>query len=190
MKPSLALLTIALAGCAGTPQTPAPAGSAGTAVTARSAPPSWPAPSRVDCPMVRAIDGRAECVSPARLAARRTAPASPTPAFAGSSPEPAAGGDFVVIGSFLDRANAERWAAANDEFGTDIVLVPGRKPLYRVVVGPLDPQDSAGLMDDILRSIGLGDSWEVALCADARGAACEPRYAPAGAAGLTEIADL
>ena len=95
-----------------------------------------------------------------------------------------------MIGSFLHQANAERWAEANDEFGTAVVRVPGREPLYRVVVGPLDPQDSAGLMDEILRSIGLGDSWEVALCADGRGVTCKPRYAPAGGAGLTTIADL
>lgn len=190
MRSSLALLTLALAGCAGTPQTSAPDAAAGTAATAHSAPPSWPAPSRVDCPMVRALDGRAECASPARLEARRAAAPPPAPAPVESSTAPAVRGDFVVIGSFLDRANAERWAEANDEFGTDIVHVPGSVPLYRVVVGPLDPQDSAGLMDDILRSIGLGDSWEVALCAEARGESCEPRYTPAGGAGLTKIADL
>lgn len=181
MRRLTTLLLVLLAGCASTPRdavrTASPA-----APLARTAPPAWPAPSRVDCPMVRALDGRAVCASPDRLAARRLAraPARPAPVT------PVAHGEYVVIGSFAERGNAERWAAANAEFGTAIHEKAGDRTLYRVVVGPLGPEHATPFMGEILRKAGLGDTWPAALCTAPAGGDC----APARPDVTTAIADL
>ena len=71
------------------------------------------------------------------------------------------------------RANAERWARYNDEFGTAVqALENSGQTVYRVVVGPLD-NDSAPMRLEILKAVGLRSSWPLAACSGpSTGATC------------------
>lgn len=150
-----------------TPDTPLSPTARATAV----ANPAAPAAQRV-CRMIRAIDGRAVC-APAPHQARAAAGigfGSKPAADAGAASfarRPHAPGQYLVIGSFESRENAERWARYNDEFGTDVLPVQNHgQTIYRVLVGPLE-RGSAPMMQEILEAVGLGNSWPLAICNEA-----------------------
>ena len=151
---SLQAIVIVLTGCAaqGPPATRAPAlADPGPVIEAVDR----------DCRMVRALDGRAVCAAPDR----RRAPARALPADATGMPAAAPHPDScVVIGSFLARANAERWARYNSDFGTEVQRVRrGDDTHYRVLIGPLD-LDSTPMMRAILSAVGVSASWTLPRC--------------------------
>ncbi len=185
------VILIALAGLAGS------ACAAPTAST--TAPSPLAAPARVGaadtavdrgqvrsgaCVVERALDGRAVCA--AATPAPASAAAAPAPLPATVAVESLTPGRYLVIGSFAERVNAERWARFNAEFGTEIQAVTGTdEPMYRVLVGPL-ASDDTGLLREILAAVGIGRGWRLAVCADglpAAGAACD------GLGGAAELAD-
>lgn len=199
MRHTLLLLPILCAACAGSAPAPQPA----VVTTAHAAHPApLTQPTVVDrnvardpaCHVIRALDGRAICAdrAPLRVANRAAANAPTEPAF------PVTGDSvFLVIGSFENAANARRWAAFNDEFGTDIHVArpaPGDRTMHRVLVGPLDP-DNAPLLREILASAGVDESWRLGPCArrgddDAAATAnCSVLESPALAANTAPAAD-
>ncbi|MCZ6664959.1 MAG: SPOR domain-containing protein [Gammaproteobacteria bacterium] len=134
--------------------------------------------SRRECRMIRAIDGYAVCAPKAREV-------TPTTALPESSrkldvalhiPAPQAtlvdhdasgqvAGRYLVIGSFRERGNAERWAEFNAEFGTGVHAIHRRgPPVYRVLVGPLDDSDVTAILREILAAVGVGESWRLSIC--------------------------
>jgi hypothetical protein len=135
-----------------------------------------------DCVVVRALDGRAVCDD--AVPASRTAPAENPPEAVADALSP---GQYVVIGSFADQANARRWAGFNAEFGTEVQAVNEHgKPMYRVLVGPVAGDDTA-LLREILASVGVGRGWRLAVCAGGVPAASAADCAALGAAaGLAD----
>ncbi len=132
-----------------------------------------------ECRPVRALDGRIACKAP------NISPESDQQAAQSSPPiaKPAAG-QYVVIGSFAKLANAERWASFNADFGAEIQRVStAQPPVYRVVVGPL-AHNAAGIMREIMSSVGVAGTWQLAVCPGSDphpGAGCSPLLASAAA---------
>ena len=113
------------------------------------------------CDTGRNLDGRAVCTERAHLpvshstVAGRLAPSN--------ADGPLVTGRYLVIGSFTNRRNADTWARFNDEFGTDVVKINDRRETtYRVVVGPLQPEDVA-MMREILNAADVGETWFMSL---------------------------
>lgn len=177
----LTCLATLLCACAGTtpPAHTAPAVSSMEALEEPDPVASRPAQAGDSCRIIRALDGRAVC---ARYPRRSDAASNMTQPVPGLRPTGAAGmtlqrGSYLAIGSFAERANAERWAAFNEEFGARVQRVgAGSQSLYRVLVGPFE-SGSAALMRDILIAVGIEGSWPVSLCSGEDGAitgSCEP----------------
>ena len=139
------------------------------------------------CHLVHSLDGRTVCHKRRRPAADRSMTAAqPVPrlparqAITGTAKH--GGGRYVVIGSFKQQTNAEQWARFNADFGTDIQVVESAEPkLYRVLVGPLENENS-GLVQAILDSVGVAESWTLSICKNSGEALsdghCEPALAP------------
>jgi DedD protein len=123
-------------------------------------------------PAVRSAESAAAttpppAVEPARVAAvpaesARTAepPApAPAPAPAVSRPVPAAAGDWVVqLGSFGDKANAERLASRVGTYGYDAHVSDyraGGRTMHRVRVGPQATRDQAESVASSLSAHGF-----------------------------------
>ena len=167
----LALSATVLIGC--TTQTPT--GSASSANTAVATP--QPAASAAHQPVnlaqlsqcaevKRSLSGEVVCVDTKRRTASTevSRPTSTRPSQRRPQPGQA---QYLVIGSFSDLSNAERWATYNAEFGTRVISPdPGAKKVYRVVVGPLE-NESPALLRQILSAVGIEGSWRLALCANA-----------------------
>ena len=191
--------------CAGTPlesKHSAPAGlqAAAAATSAPTADRRGSPFTRRDCALTRAIDGYVVCAptikATAPTGANRHGPAltvsleavPPAAQSVESAPLQHRPGQYLVIGSFSDRDNAARWAEFNAEFGTEIYAANrDQRPLYRVLVGPLDDTDSPAILREIFSSVGLPGSWHIAIC----GGSASRRACPdLDAAGLTRVAEI
>ena len=112
-----------------------------------------------DCRVRRALDGRVICATNPRVETAISTSAS-------DDALDLLPGQYVVIGSFREHENAVRWARSNEEFATEIKPAPLTEPtMYRVVIGPLE-QDTQAVMGDILRAVGVDESWRLSVCAD------------------------
>ena len=131
-----------------------------------------------DCKMIQAIDGYVQCAPKAREVTPTAVLSAGSPKFNVALPIPAlpapladhgahgqVAGRYLVIGSFRERGNADRWAEFNAEFGTrvDASRRSGR-PVYRVLVGPLDDSDVTAILREILAAVGVGESWRLSVC--------------------------
>ena len=93
-------------------------------------------------------------------------PALPAPLADHGAPGQVAG-RYLVIGSFRERGNADRWAEFNAEFGTGVHTTRrGGQPVYRVLVGPLDDSDVTAILREILAAVGVGESWRLSICGE------------------------
>ena len=114
-----------------------------------------------DCRLRRTLDGRAVCTTalPAAAATANLGPLPEAPADIAL-----AAGRYVVIGSFEELDNAVDWAGLNADFGAGIQRAPSFEPtMYRVLIGPLERTDGE-LMQAILDSVGVAESWQLSVC--------------------------
>jgi hypothetical protein len=172
-----ASMTVALGGCALPPAISLASTSAdavsyietGKSLTDRAY--SWVA--RSDCAFMRVLRGAPICFNDLQeeqdekqlAAASATAPAATPTASASANAAPAVSAPaspaprmaYVAIGSFVDRANAERSAARYAPFHPVIttVVVKGRQ-FNRVIAGPLTPDDATALKGRLLADAGSG----------------------------------
>ena len=108
---------------------------------------------REDCATWHFFVGRAVCENPAHPVPTASLEEHKRDGtvrrLAGSQPEPPlpAGSIYMVVGSFIDRGNAERLAGGYADYHAQIVnaTVDGRA-FNRVVLGPLDAMQRADLL--------------------------------------------
>ena len=80
-------------------------------------------------------------------------------------------GRYLVIGSFCKRGNADCWAEFNTEFGTRVdASRRGGRPVYPVLVGPLDDSDVTAILREILATVDVGESWRLSICGNSASA--------------------
>jgi DedD protein len=153
-EPPLRSVTISLAdeprggSAAPQPQTPLPVAPAAEPAAAATQP--APAPPVATAPTHPPPASASAAAAPPALTP------APTPAAAGAS---AKGGGFVVqLGSFANRANAERLAAQVRSRGFQVAVSRSSrgKHLYRVQVGPAQTRVAAEQLLVRLRSTGHG----------------------------------
>ena len=194
-----------LTACAGTPlesrhNARADRDTAPVAIGAPGAGPTGSTSAKRNCALTRAIDGYVVCAPTIKATVPAVAnrhvraltvsleailPAAHSLASAPLQHRP---GQYLVIGSFSDRDNAARWAEFNAEFGTEIYVANlARRPLYRVVVGPLEDTDSSAILREIFSAVGLTGSWQIAICG---GSASRDACPDLDDAGLTRVAEI
>lgn len=178
---AFATMTVALGGCALPPALTLASTSAdvasyietGKSFTDRAY--SWAA--RSDCAFLRVLRGGPICFNDPQeekdeqqLAAASATATSPAPVATSSASAPADAAPavsapsssssrktYVAIGSFVDRANAERLAARYAPFHPVIttVVVKGRQ-FNRVIAGPLTPDAATALKGKLLAEAASG----------------------------------
>lgn len=176
---AFATMTVALGGCALPPALTLASTSAdvasyietGKSFTDRAY--SWAA--RSDCAFLRVLRGGPICFNDpqeekdeqqlAAASATATSPVATSSASAPANAAPAVSAPsssssrktYVAIGSFVDRANAERLAARYAPFHPVIttVVVKGRQ-FNRVIAGPLTPDAATALKGKLLAEAASG----------------------------------
>ncbi len=130
-----------------------------------------------ECRMTRTLDGRAVCdnrpqrqdlviAPPATTVMAEDTARAPTAAQPNTTEPALLPGQYLVIGSFSRLENALYWANFNADFGTEVQRVSVREPaMYRVVVGPLAANVTLP-MQAILSAVGVGNSWQLAVCGE------------------------
>ena len=204
MRQAFLPLLIILTGCASIPIGLKIAGLATTGMSYLSTGKSLPdnafsVVTQSDCKVLRALAGDPVCSGQApALAAEQTQPALPpvttvaavaitARAAHEATPRPSSDGQYLVIGSFEKRENAEKWAAFNAEFGTDVRTGDvADRAVYRVLVGPMD-REATTIMREILAAVGIRGPWRMSIC---RNAATIGACPPIDGANVTRVAKI
>ncbi|MGQ0657653.1 MAG: SPOR domain-containing protein [Chromatiales bacterium] len=114
-----------------------------------------PASSPLRAPRVRVAAAEREGMVPARLQARSEIRSVPTHVY-------------LVIGSFRDQGNAQRWQTRNAAMRAAVASARDERgsQYYRVVVGPLRDEGEVTAAWRRLSTSGQSDLWTVQLCAN------------------------
>lgn len=129
-----------------------------------------------DCALLRVVRGQPICISPmTEKATTVVADQAPSPTVAGltrvaatpatkpsrrTRPE-----DYLVLGSFQHRGNAQAWQGQLYPLASKVVEERGRsgEAIYRVVTGPVPVGHSRQRQQELQANLGLS-SWRVSLC--------------------------
>lgn len=108
-------------------------------------------------------------------------------AAAEATPQPGSDGQYLVIGSFEKRENAEKWAAFNAELRTDVRTGDiADRAVYRLLIGLMD-REATTIMREILAAVGIRGPWRMSICRDAPAIGACP---PIDGANVTRVAKI